>query len=241
MSKITLIIPVYNSANYIEQTVNEIITWQKNNYLLDQVIFINDGSSDKTLEILKQIKKKYKAVLKMLILSLSTNQGKGQALNLAVQSLDNNSRFFVFTDAELPYGLDVIKIGLNKLNNTKLVFTQRQNKKSYSIYRYLANFLFRLLIPKKIKKYSDTQCGLKFFSTELGKKMFKKIRTKKWLFDLELYLMIVNNNLPLEIIEVENKNNLGGRGGLRFLRDGWGIIKDLLLINYYDRKNIYKI
>ena len=53
---LSIIVPVYNSEKYLEKCLNSLIN-QKTKYKY-QIICINDGSTDKSLEILKNYKKK---------------------------------------------------------------------------------------------------------------------------------------------------------------------------------------
>lgn len=58
-SKISIIIPVYNGENYIKNTVDNIL---KNSYKNIEIILINDGSIDKSWEIIQNIEKNDKRV-----------------------------------------------------------------------------------------------------------------------------------------------------------------------------------
>ncbi|MFA6322197.1 MAG: glycosyltransferase family 2 protein [Candidatus Buchananbacteria bacterium] len=73
MKKYSIIIPVYNEKDFIEQTLAKVQSlnienWEK------EVIIVDDGSQDGTQEILKLWQEKFK------IIFLSKNQGKGAAL-----------------------------------------------------------------------------------------------------------------------------------------------------------------
>ena len=54
---LSIIVPVYNSEKYLEKCINSLIN-QKTKYKY-QIICINDGSTDKSLEILENYKKKF--------------------------------------------------------------------------------------------------------------------------------------------------------------------------------------
>jgi polyisoprenyl-phosphate glycosyltransferase len=91
MNKVTLIIPAYNEA----ATIAGVIKVAKSSELIDEVIVVNDGSTDNTLSICEDYKIKTINILK--------NKGKGNAIWEGIKS--SESEIFLFLDADL--------IGLN--------------------------------------------------------------------------------------------------------------------------------
>ena len=76
---VSVLIPAFNEQDNIKSTVENIL---KSNYkYLKEVIIINDGSTDNTLEIAKQLEKKYS---KVKVLN-KKNSGKADSLNCALK------------------------------------------------------------------------------------------------------------------------------------------------------------
>lgn len=75
MPKVSIIIPVYNGAKYVEQALNSALNQTYPNI---EIIVVNDGSKDNTDDILQKYKKKVKYFKK-------ENGGVSTALNLAIQ------------------------------------------------------------------------------------------------------------------------------------------------------------
>jgi len=88
--KTTAIICAYNEQNTIK---NVAITTL--DYFFDEVIIVNDGSTDKTEEILKEISKQYD--FKYIV--LPENKGKGFAMATGIENTSNE--IIVFIDADL--------------------------------------------------------------------------------------------------------------------------------------------
>lgn len=91
MVKISIIIPVFNSEKYLEETINSVI----NQTLKDiEIICINDGSTDNSADILDSLSKKYDCIK---ILN-QKNQGSGKARNYGMD--EAKGEYIGFLDAD---------------------------------------------------------------------------------------------------------------------------------------------
>lgn len=89
--KIDIIMPNFNSAPFIEKTVNSII---QQNYKNWRLIIVDDFSNDNTRTILKKFSKHKK----IKIIWLKKNCGAGYCRNLAIKK--SNSPFIAFLDSD---------------------------------------------------------------------------------------------------------------------------------------------
>ena len=53
MSKISILLPVYNTEKFIESCINSLLISSFQNF---EIVIVNDGSKDATLELIKQFK-----------------------------------------------------------------------------------------------------------------------------------------------------------------------------------------
>ena len=88
--KISAVIPVFNE----EKTVGKIVETFLKSDLIDEVVCINDGSTDKSLKILESFGRKIK------LINLKQNKGKGYALAKGIESAKGD--IIVFWDADFP-------------------------------------------------------------------------------------------------------------------------------------------
>ena len=96
LKSISIIYPVYNEEKRLKKTFLDIEKFeQKNKFIKKEFIFVNDGSSDKTLLILK---KKYKNNKKIKIINLKKNMGKGFALKKGIKIA--KKEWILTTDAD---------------------------------------------------------------------------------------------------------------------------------------------
>ncbi len=98
----SVIIPAYNEADRIENTLNGIVDID----IIDEIVVIDDGSSDSTAEILARYKSD-----KLKFLVQNPNQGKGKALEKGLEVCNPISDIIVFLDADLgSTSSEVVKI-----------------------------------------------------------------------------------------------------------------------------------
>lgn len=91
MHSITVIIPIYNVELYLEQCLDSVVNQSKP---FDQVILINDGSTDKSLDICK----KYASDYDYFTVIDQPNQGQGAARNRGLETA--NGEYILFLDAD---------------------------------------------------------------------------------------------------------------------------------------------
>jgi len=244
MSDFVLIIPVFNRANYLADTFLELnIFFKEKSNLLEQIIFVDDGSTDSTKEKMKFLSKKYDH-LPVKILSYKQNRGKGFAILYALKNTNFQSIFFGFTDVDLPYDLHNLDKVKEKFKYYDIIVGNRllsnQARTQYSFYRYLFSRVFRLLLPAQIRKYKDTQCGFKFFKKDIILHLFSKIITYNWIFDVELFLIAEKNNYKIFEIPVSlHANRKQNKGGVSFWKHSFTILNDLCKIYFNLKKGKY--
>ena len=144
-SDVSVIIPAYCAENHIERAINSVF---KQTVLPDEIIVVDDGSTDQTWVILTKIAKKQNPTL-LRILSQSHN-GPGAARNLAIRN--SNSKLIAFLDADdewLPNKLEetmkyVVNYGYDLIAHN-VIMVEGKNERKNNIaarYREASNSLF---------------------------------------------------------------------------------------------------
>lgn len=85
-TNVTIIVPCYNCARFIEENIQSVLNQTFKNF---EAIYINDGSKDNTLEILKQYEEKDNRIKVIDI----ENNGVSHARNIGI---DNAKRRICF-------------------------------------------------------------------------------------------------------------------------------------------------
>ena len=110
MKSVTVLIPVYNGAEYIENSLKSMFNQTYQNY---KILVVNDGSTDNTLEILK----KYPDVE---VISYEKNRGISYALNLGIENIDTD--YIIRMDADDISHYKRIELQVKFMENNPNVF-----------------------------------------------------------------------------------------------------------------------
>lgn len=136
MTKVSIIVPVFNSMAHLKCCLNSIFCQKFDDF---EVICINDGSSDNSLEILKEYEKKYS---NLKIISHILNQGQGSARNSGLKIAIGDFISFIDSDDSIPPNFlntlytkaissnsEVVACNLDIKTNKKIKKYKIQNKK----------------------------------------------------------------------------------------------------------------
>ena len=121
--KISVVVPVYNTEKYLKRSLDSIL----NQSLKDiEVICVNDGSTDSSLNILKNYAKKDSRI----ILINQQNKGLGAARNIGIRA--SNSENIIFFDSDDTVDESMLEKLYSTMNseNSDIVYTR---------YKYLLN------------------------------------------------------------------------------------------------------
>ena len=148
---ISILIPVYNAEKYLQTSIDSIINQSHKKW---KIIAINDGSTDKSLAILKKYKKKLGK--KMILLNNKENRGIAYSLNKTLWHVD--TEYFCRQDADDISKFNRFEILLKSLNkNTKFDFVSSRMKSVTE-----KNLIFPLNSIKKFPLNEDFIKGLPF-------------------------------------------------------------------------------
>lgn len=237
-----IIIPVYNGAMYLPETFLELGELVKNH----QIIFVNDGSTDETGALLEKFHKEHTPTV--TVIEYLENKGKGYAIREGLQKIAKECTEVAFTDVEIPYGIQALQSGFHLLeenDDLSFVYGTRtaaaKTESQYSLYRKIGTRLFRLLLPRELRNVSDTQSGLKVFKKKAAEIIFSRVKTNRWVFDTEIFLIAQEHQLRYQELPVHVKPAcVTRRGGVHFLKHGWKIVVDIIRIRSYASRGLYK-
>lgn len=227
--KISIVIPAYNEEKRIMPTLDQVSSFLKKEVIEYEIIVVNDGSTDKTAELVASLGDSL-----IRVIDFPANQGKGAAVKAGVLASQND--LTLFTDADLSTPISELKKLVNYVPRYDIVIGSRALQSSeiqvhQPVYKEilgrLGNSLIQALAAKGIK---DTQCGFKLFSAK-AKELFKQQRITGWGFDFEILFLARKSGLKIKEVPVIWKND--SRSKVR-LKDYFLTFVELIAIRVYD-------
>jgi dolichyl-phosphate beta-glucosyltransferase len=230
---ISVVIPAFNEANRIGQTLRTTIDYLRSNSPESELIVVNDGSTDGTSDVVRNVFAEETA-LPVLLLDHAVNRGKGAVVREGL--LNANKPIAVFSDAdlstpivELPKIVQPIAAG-----EADLVFGSRAldrtligNRQTWR--REQGGRVFNLLVRIATDlPFWDTQCGFKAFRMAVCREIIAAGKVDGFGFDVELLFRAQRTGLRLREVPVRWNHCEGSkvyflRDSVRMLREVWAL------------------
>ncbi|WP_425447475.1 glycosyltransferase family 2 protein [Dethiothermospora halolimnae] len=177
MYKITAIIPAFNE----EETIGDILKTIKKIDLIEEIIVVSDGSTDRTIDIAKS--------LNVEVVELSNNIGKGGAVKRGVEK--SHGDIVLFLDADL--------IGLRSEHVTRLLLPVISDECDMSI-GVFDNGRFITDLAQKLTPFLTGQRAIK---TEVFNDI-PNIEITRYGIEVAITKHVTKNNINIKSVTLEN-------------------------------------
>ena len=240
---IGVVIPCYNEATRLSGKDFTNFTDANLGYHL---CFVNDGSKDNTLEVLRGLQKGREEHIS--IYDMPKNGGKAEAVRQGILHLiaDPNFDLVGYLDADLSTDFqdfdDLVKTITS--SDTRLVSGSRISRVGANITRAGARQIISKVINYIIRQilgmsFQDTQCGAKVMQREVAESVFQDKFITRWLFDVEIFLRMKKfygaDSVKSLIYEQPLKRWIHAEGSKLSMKDSLKIIGQLARIAMYYR------
>ena len=189
-----VVIPCYNEE---ERLLSKEFTDYIDKNTGYHLCFVNDGSKDKTLEVLHKLRKGREDFI--TVYDCEKNGGKAEAVRqgMLYMAKQEDLDYIGFLDADLSTDLadfDDLVSTIEK-SNYKIVSGSRISRMGANITKESARKIISLTINYIIRKilsmdFKDTQCGAKIFHKDVIDISFKEKFVTQWIFDVEIFRRI---------------------------------------------------
>lgn len=137
---LSVIIPVFNEEKNIQPLLNQLLkVVKKYNY---EIIFVDDGSTDKTVEIIKKIGSKNKNIK---LISFYRNFGHQMALSAGYQEAKGDAVATIDADLQDPPYL-ILEMITKWQKGAKIVYAKREKRQGESFFKLFTASMFYKLI-----------------------------------------------------------------------------------------------
>lgn len=234
---ISIVIPAYNEAKFILDTLGKVITANTNG-LFKEIIIVDDGSHDDTVTVVKSFIKKNNnnKTYSLKIIDKKKNEGKGFALKDGF--LVTTGDIVLIQDADLEYSPDDYPLLLEPFitHDADVVYGSRfiSNRPHRVLYfwHYLGNNLLTLMSNILTNlNLTDMETGYKVFKGELIRQIAPHLKSKRFGFEPEITARVAKYP-DLKIFEVGV--SYWGRTYAEGKKIGWkdGIVAVLEMIRF---------
>jgi len=138
--RISVVIPVFNEAGNLKKLYLRLKSTLSSLSKSYELIFVNDGSSDRSLTILKNLRKKDK---KVKIINFSRNFGHMPAVNAGLKQASGNK--VIIMDADLQDPPKIISQMYEKSSSFDIVYALKKKRKESLAKKTLFEFFYRLI------------------------------------------------------------------------------------------------
>ncbi len=248
MTKLSVIIPCYNEeANLKRGVLDEVLSYLKKEEPDFELIIINDGSTDKSLDFLKE----YVAKQKQVKLIKAGHLGKASALNLGIQQAKGKIILLTDMDQSTPISeWPKLKPYFNQ-GYKAVIGSRGKERLNFSFMRQILSWGFRNIRKLMVlRKVDDTQCGFKAFESDSLKAIFPNLsvvnqakETTSWrvsAFDVEL--LFIFEKLGWKVKEVSVKwqdRDISKNKSRNFFRESYQMFKEIARVKLNDWQGKY--
>jgi dolichyl-phosphate beta-glucosyltransferase len=200
--ELSIVIPAYNEEKRIGSTVEAWLAYLSAGDVAGEIVVSDDGSSDRTREIVSEIRLRDTRVR---LLDARPNTGKGGAVRDGVMAAQG--RVVAYVDADLnisPAHMDPLRALLE--SGVADVVIGRRKLSEYaseesSVERVLAGAAVQ--VTRRVLLFatiSDTQAGFKGFRRETARRIFGQATVDSFAFDLEV--IFIARRLGARIVQM---------------------------------------
>lgn len=235
--KLSIIIPIFNEESTVEILINKVRNVTFPQKIEKEIIIINDGSTDKTPQILKKVNGKG-----VKVISYAKNKGKGAAIRTGLKL--SSGDIIVIQDADLEYDPNDYSRLINPIlaGKSKIVYGSRLKNGHLKLRgkdktplptHWIANrslaFFTRLLYGGSL---TDMETCYKMFTREVAVEL--SLRSDRFDIEPEITAKILKRGHKILEIPIEVKPRTKKEGKKINWKDGLGAVWALIKFRIVD-------
>jgi dolichyl-phosphate beta-glucosyltransferase len=234
--KLSIIIPAYNEEKRIGKTLERILEYLHKRIFDYEIIVVDDGSKDKTIEVVSKFKDKRIKILKNI-----KNMGKGYSIKRGM--LEATKDYLLFSDSDLSTPIEELDDFIKYILRYDIIIASRNLKESkikikQPKIRQLLGKIFPLFVRLfAIRGIKDTQCGFKLFKKDSAKKIFGKQTIDGFGFDVEILYLAKKYKFKIKEMPVVWVNDMASK--VNPFKDSLRMIRDVIKVRINDLTGKY--
>ncbi len=228
---ISVIVPLYNEEGNVETILKEIIEVLRPRAKSFEIIAINDGSKDRTSELLQNLRN---GIPELRVLTHAANKGQGSALWTGFLSAQGD--VIITTDGDCQNDFHDVPPMLDLLSNHDAVFGQRYKRNDPLQKKLASSFAFfcrRVILDDHVR---DTACALR----AMKRSCLQYILPWSGFFRFIPFLL-KEAGVPFAVYAAHHRPRRFGKSKFLLLRLYFiPVIMDLIFMWWFKKKNLFK-
>ena len=234
---LSIVIPAYNEEKRLTNTLNKISAFLDKQDYLAEIVVIENGSSDRTLELANAFTQK----ISNLRVFHEDQNGKGRAVKRGMLEAKGEYRFICDADLSMPIE-EVNNFIPPVLENVEISIASREAPGAIRYnepeYRHFVGRVFNTLVRIiALPGLHDSQCGFKCIRGDIAEEIFPIIKIYGWAFDVEM--LFIARKRGYKIVEIPIPWYYQEQSKINVLSDSFKMLTDLLQIRWNSLRGQY--
>src|SRR5258708_1665414 len=232
IKELSIFFPFWNEEENIEEVVEKAKKVAENVSQKWEIIMVDDGSNDKTLQIAEKLASKDE---RLHAVSYQPNRGYGAALTAGFAN--TQYEYVVFTDGDLQFDFSEVTKFIDKINKADIVIGYREKRRDKNLFKRLLLMYLLKVWDKVLFKftYRDIDCAFKMFKRDAINHLMP-LRSEGALVSTEILAKATRKKMKIiEVGVTHYPRQLGHQSGANFPVIVRAVLESFIL--WWDLKN----
>jgi len=196
---LTLVLPCYNEEQVFKNSVSLIIQTLQTSRFSFEILFVDDGSTDKTREMIRAVCRRY---IFCRFFFNAANMGRGAAVSTGIRKAKGAMVGYIDIDCEVSPVYISSMVGLIQKDKADVVVGKRMYRSSLtSFVREVLSIGYRCIADILLGTDGiDTESGYKFFDKKKFLPVLSSIQNTGWFWDTES--IVLSQKKGLRVVEM---------------------------------------
>lgn len=235
---VSIVLPAYNEEERLPGGLERVITFLAQQRFAAEIVVADDGSRDRTPEIVRKRMASLPANVSMRLVQHERNRGKGAAIRTGVLAAGGRYVFFLDADLATPVEeslklLDELKAGAMVVIGSRIQPDGSDMRASQPAQRRMVGRMFTMMrkTMRVLPDIDDTQCPMKGFAHDAAQAIFQEQQLSGWIFDAEVLYIARSLGYTIVSVPVSWRHVDGSRLRVR-PQQAWEVFRDLVRLRF---------
>lgn len=234
---LSIVIPAHNEERRLPPSLEKIDDFLKTQPFEAEVIIVENGSTDRTLEIAETFAEEHPYVRPIQ----AAVRGKGLAVKVGMQAARGEYRFICDADLSMPIE-EVLKFLPPQAEGYDVVIATREGAGARRVgepeHRHLMGRVLNWIIKiTAVRGIEDTQCGFKMFTRQAAEDLFEMQQMVGIGFDIELIYIAKKRGYRIKEVPITWYFDADSR--MRLIHDSLHVLLEIYEIQRNWRRGVY--